>query len=50
MVLRRHPVTGLRILFLKDEIMYALNSTKDKDFILAISVQGHGRYPETDPR
>ena len=32
---------------LKDEIMYALNSTKDKDFILAISVQGHGRYPET---
>lgn len=30
---------------LKSEIMQALNSTEGKDFVFAISVQGHGRYP-----
>ncbi len=31
---------------LTEEILAALNSTEGKDFVFAISVQGHGRYPE----
>ena len=30
---------------LVDEIMKALKSTREKDFIFTVSVQGHGRYP-----
>lgn len=31
-----------------DEIMNTLSSTKEKDFIYAISVQGHGKYPGSE--
>ncbi len=31
---------------LENEIMTALNSTKEQDFVFAVSVQGHGKYPE----
>ena len=30
---------------LVDEILSALNSTESKDFVMAVSVQGHGKYP-----
>ncbi len=30
---------------LTDEIMYLLNSTEESDFVFAVSVQGHGKYP-----
>lgn len=30
---------------LVDEIMNTLDSTQEKDFVMAISVQGHGKYP-----
>lgn len=30
---------------LTGEIMKALNSTKERDFVFTVSVQGHGRYP-----
>jgi hypothetical protein len=30
---------------LVDEILSALNSTETKDFVMAVSVQGHGKYP-----
>ena len=30
---------------LTEEIMKALNSTKEKDFVFAVSVQPHGKYP-----
>jgi phosphoglycerol transferase MdoB-like AlkP superfamily enzyme len=33
---------------LVDEIMKCMNSTYGKDFIFAVSVQGHGRYPEDE--
>ena len=33
---------------LVEEIVDTLNSTKQSDFIYAISVQGHGKYPEED--
>lgn len=31
---------------LTDEIFKALNSTKEQDFVFAVTVQGHGKYPE----
>jgi len=31
------------------EVMKALDSTDAQDFVYAISVQGHGRYPKTPP-
>ncbi|MBQ2729520.1 MAG: LTA synthase family protein [Clostridia bacterium] len=31
---------------LEDEIITALDSTKGQDFVFAVSVQGHGKYPE----
>ena len=31
---------------LVDEIMAALDSTRKQDFVFAVSVQGHGKYPE----
>lgn len=30
---------------LVDEIVTALESTQEKDFVMAVSVQGHGKYP-----
>lgn len=32
---------------LTEEIMHILNTTENRDFIYAISVQGHGKYPST---
>ncbi len=31
---------------LSDEILYLLNATEESDFIFAVSVQGHGKYPD----
>ncbi len=31
---------------LTDEILYVLNSTERSDFVFAVSVQGHGKYPD----
>ena len=31
---------------LTDEILYVLNSTEQSDFVFAVSVQGHGKYPD----
>lgn len=31
---------------LTDEILYILNSTEESDFVFAVSVQGHGKYPD----
>ncbi len=31
---------------LTDEILYILNSTEKSDFVFAVSVQGHGKYPD----
>jgi len=44
---KKTPGNWAKDFVLKDEIFFALEATKDQDFILAISVQGHGRYPET---
>ncbi len=31
---------------LTDEILHRLTSTEERDFVFAVSVQGHGRYPD----
>ena len=31
---------------LTDEILYLLSSTEESDFVFAVSVQGHGKYPD----
>lgn len=31
---------------LTDEILYLMNSTSEPDFVFAVSVQGHGKYPD----
>ncbi len=31
---------------LTDEILYLLSSTEEADFVFAVSVQGHGKYPD----
>ncbi len=31
---------------LTDEILYLLDSTDESDFVFAVSVQGHGKYPD----
>ncbi len=31
---------------LTDEILYILSSTEESDFVFAVSVQGHGKYPD----
>ena len=31
---------------LTDEILYMLSSTRESDFVFAVSVQGHGEYPD----
>lgn len=42
---RRNLIGWAKDDVLTDEIMAALNSTKSQDFVYAISVQAHGRYP-----
>lgn len=39
------PMGWAKDYFLTDDIIKALKSTKDQDFIYTISVQGHGSYP-----
>ncbi len=41
----RTPLNWAKDMVIVDEIQNALNSTKGRDFIYAISVQGHGSYP-----
>ncbi len=31
---------------LTDEILYLMNTTAESDFVFAVSVQGHGKYPD----
>ena len=44
----RNPIKWAEDKILTDEIMRALNKSKQQDFIYAISVQGHGKYPATE--
>ena len=39
------PKNWAKDAILTDEIMDALKSTKEKDYVYTISVQGHGKYP-----
>ncbi len=41
-----NPLGWAKDKILTNEILRALDSTAEKDFIFAVSVQGHGRYPE----
>lgn len=41
----RNPTGWAKDEILVDEILKSLDSTKERDFIYAISVQGHGAYP-----
>ncbi len=41
-----NPLGWAKDYILEDEIMMALKSTKGRDFIFAVSVQGHGKHPE----
>ncbi|MDD4125317.1 MAG: LTA synthase family protein [Eubacteriales bacterium] len=42
-----NPLGWAKDYVLTDEIIKALDSTKELDFVFAISVQGHGKYPDT---
>lgn len=42
----RNPLNWAKDSILTEEILAALNSTKNEDFIYTISVQGHGEYPK----
>ncbi len=42
----RNPLGWAHDSMLTEEIMSALDSTDAADFVFAVSVQGHGRYPE----
>ncbi len=42
------PMNWAKDTVLTDEILKALNSTEESDFVYAVSVQGHGSYP-SDP-
>lgn len=41
-----NPLGWAKDYILEDEIMTSLKSTKGKDLVFAVSVQGHGKYPE----
>lgn len=43
---KKTPKNWAKDSILTGEIMAALNSTEERDFIFAVSVQGHGKYPE----
>lgn len=45
-VKERTPLNWAKDSILTEEILAALNSTEDQDFIYTISVQGHGEYPK----
>ncbi len=42
----RNPLGWARDEVLVHEILSALDMTEDSDFVFAVSVQGHGKYPE----
>lgn len=44
--IERTPMGWARDAVLVDEIIDCLRSTEEQDFIYAISVQGHGKYPD----
>jgi len=41
----RNPINWAKDKILTGEIMKCLNSTENRDFVLAVSVQSHGKYP-----
>jgi len=41
----RNPINWAKDKILTGEIMKCLNSTEGRDFVLAVSVQSHGKYP-----
>ncbi|MBQ4066641.1 MAG: sulfatase-like hydrolase/transferase [Clostridia bacterium] len=41
-----NPLGWAKDYVLENEIMTALESTKEQDLVFAVSVQGHGKYPE----
>lgn len=43
--IERNPLGWCKDNILKDQILKALDSTEQRDFVFTISVQGHGRYP-----
>lgn len=43
---KKTPKNWAKDKILTGEILAALNSTEGRDFVFAISVQGHGKYPE----
>ncbi|MEA4815906.1 MAG: LTA synthase family protein [Lachnospiraceae bacterium] len=45
--IERNPIGWPKDKILTDEIIKALDSTGNQDFIYTISVQGHGKYPTT---
>lgn len=42
----RNPLKWAKDSCLTEEITKAMNSTEEQDFVFAVSVQGHGKYPE----
>jgi len=44
-VVERNPNNWAKDKVLKDEIFKCLNHTEGRDFVFAVSVQGHGKYP-----
>lgn len=42
-----NPLGWAKDYVLEDEIIKALDSTKGNDFVFAVSVQGHGKYPDS---
>ena len=45
--IERNPIGWAKDKILTDEIIKSLSSTGGRDFVYTISVQGHGKYPET---
>ena len=43
----QNPLDWAKDAVLTQEILKALDSTEGQDFVFAISVQGHGKYPLT---
>ncbi len=43
---KKTPKNWAKDSILTGEIMAALTSTEERDFVFAVSVQGHGKYPE----
>ncbi len=47
--IQRNPLSWADDSCLTGEIKKAMDSTPQQDFIFAVSVQGHGKYPEGEP-